>query len=390
MLIGCSLSARAQYSVIYSFKGGSDGLLPWGTLTIDQAGNLYGTTQYGGFPGPCYSGCGTIFEISPGGQETILHSFTGGRDGYDPIVGLTQTAPGNYYGATASGGLPPAGMGFGVIFGLNNGIERVIYTFKGKDGWAPDAVQPQPDGSLIGTAANGGMLSGVCTVYGCGTVFRIDATGNETTLYTFRGGADGGVPTGGVFEDADGNLYGTAAEGGSDLSGCGGFGCGVFYRINPLGNEAVLFNFGEGDGNPVGPLVADADGNLYGTTLQGNGVVFKLNLQGEGGVLYAFQGHSDGAAPGRGGLIRDAAGNLYGVTSFDGTNDNGTIFKVTPSGQETVLYRFGGGADGSEPVGGLVAFGGYLYGTTSIGGISSTDCFGGLGCGVVFKLKLPD
>jgi uncharacterized repeat protein (TIGR03803 family) len=202
-------------------------------------------------------------------------------------------------------------------------------------------------------------------------------------LYSFTGGTDGAGPLsrGGLVRDASGNLYGTTYQGG-DLSCGGGYGCGVIFKVDPHGNETVLHSFTYSEGiYPIGGLVRDRAGNLYGTTsIYGpgnNGTVFKLDTSGNLTVLYAFTGGSDGGFP-EPTLTRDAAGNLYGTTASGGSGLNGVVFVVNEQGQETVLHTFDG-TDGSDPTEPLLRdANGNLYGTTSAGGSSNA--------GTVFKL----
>ena len=203
-------------------------------------------------------------------------------------------------------------------------------------------------------------------------MFKLDPAGKETVLYAFTGGTDGNSPASGLVRDAEGNLYGTTT-GGGNLSTCGGAGCGVVYELDPNGNETVLYSFSGPDGADLGgDLLRDDAGNLYGTTYSGGtsnaGVVFKVDPTGHETVLYSFTGGADGANP-FAGVVQDNAGNLYSTTFRGGTSGNGVVFKVDPTGHETVLHSFTGGADGGGP---LLTCGsgpqGNLYGTTFFGG----------------------
>jgi uncharacterized repeat protein (TIGR03803 family) len=209
-----------------------------------------------------------------------------------------------------------------------------------------------------------------------------------TLLYTFTGGADGGDPIGGLIMDAQGNLYGTTAEGGNlaCLQGCG-----TVFKLDTRGNETVLYSFigTGGDGYfPSATLVQDVQGNLYGTTQVGGaygyGTVFKVNPSGSETVLYSFSGAGDGGDPNFAGLVTDNQGNLYGTTYFGGTYGYGTVFKLDSTDVETVLSSFTGvGGDGAGPSGGLVRDAqGNLYGTTESGGANG----GTFGYGTVFKV----
>jgi uncharacterized repeat protein (TIGR03803 family) len=205
-------------------------------------------------------------------------------------------------------------------------------------------------------------------------------------LYTFVGGTDGGEPVAGLTRDGAGNLYGTASLGG--ISDECGLGCGVIFKLDTTGTETVLYTFaGMSDGGvPTAGLVRDAAGNLYGTTeYRGTsdwGVVFKLDPTGRESVLHSFSGGQDGATPidfGR--LVLDSAGNLYGTAYQGGLGCKlfpcgGVVFKLPSTGKEIVLHTFRG-ADGFNPYAGLfLDRAGNLYGTTA---------YGGVGYGVVFK-----
>jgi len=206
-----------------------------------------------------------------------------------------------------------------------------------------------------------------------------------TLLYTFTSGADGGDPIGGLIMDPQGNLYGTTAEGGNPACP---HGCGTVFKLDPAGHETVLYSFAGMDGEyPRASLLRDAQGNLYGTTASGGaagwGTVFKVDPSGTETVLYSFTGAGDGGSPGLGALIMDAQGNLYGTTQAGGACC-GTVFKVDVTGSESVLYSFTGtGGDGTLPTGGLVRdAAGNLYGTTEGGG----QYGGPYGYGTVFKI----
>jgi uncharacterized repeat protein (TIGR03803 family) len=387
-LIIATAAAQAQtYTVLYSFTGGADGANPEAGLIRDAAGNLYGTTQYGGNTvGPCGSfGCGVVFKLDNKNNETVLHRFTAGTDGENPEAGLVRDADGNLYGTAFFGGdmARCGGSGCGVLFKLDpTGKRTVLHTFTG----GADGAHPLGDlildgtGNLYGTTSLGGMTSGRAT--NDGVVFKIDKSGNETVLYTFpAGGAEGASPHAGVIPDAAGNWYGTTILGGT--AGCIGGGCGTVFKLDRNNKETVLHSFRETDGKgPDAPLIRDAAGNLYGTTGVGGaydaGTVFILDKTGKETVLYTFTGGVDGLIPTQG-VVRDAAGNLYGTTCCGGTFNWGTVYKVDKTGNETVLYNFTGGTDGASPFGGVILDAdGNLYGTTAGGGTSIY--------GVVFKL----
>jgi uncharacterized repeat protein (TIGR03803 family) len=376
--------------VLYAFTGGADGSLttPRAGVIRDSAGNLYGTTS--GFACPkCTDAPGAVFKVDATGNETTLYTFTCGSDGCTPLGALVRDSAGNLYGTTYSG----------TVFKVDTaGNETTLHTFNGMDGkWPQSRLLLDSKGNLYGTAAYGGD-SDCNPPQGCGTVFKLDAAGNFTLLHTFGGGQDGEVPMSGLVQDAKGNLYGTTAYGGG--SGCNG-GCGTVFKIDGNGKETVFYSFaggGEGFG-PLGDLVQDRHGNLYGTTPNGGagsgcydgcGTIFRVNKHGEGTVLYSFLGGADGEAP-IAGLFRDAAGNFYGTTIHGGNGKCylgcGTVFRLDRHGKETVLYPFSGRKDGRAPEAVLVQDAkGNLYGTAGNGGDLKCDPNYGTGCGVVFEI----
>jgi uncharacterized repeat protein (TIGR03803 family) len=343
-----------------------------------------------------------VFKLGTTGQETVLYAFTGGTDGGNSYVGVVLDAAGNLYGTTNDGG-PGGASGYGVVFKVDTASQySAVYTFLPPlDGANPEAgVIRDAAGNLYGTASSGGAGN-------AGVVYKVHVTGQgtkgqETVLYAFTGGADGGYPQAGLIADAVGNLYGTAEEGG-DLSCNAPYGCGVVFKLAPPAQpggawtETVLYNFtGAPDGAyPIAGVIMDSAGNLYGTTINGGtsgaGAVFKLAppAQPDGAwteaVLYSFSG-PDGAYP-RSGVIMDSANNIYGTT-FEGGGSGcgvygcGAVYKLDPSGNETVLHGFTFGVDGGFPIGGLIFdSAGSLYGTTWSGGPPSLDY-----PGVVYKI----
>jgi uncharacterized repeat protein (TIGR03803 family) len=362
--LGCGvvykLDTAGNETVLYSFTGGADGSEPSAGVIRDSAGNLYGTTGIGG------TGAGVVYMLDTAGQETVLYSFTGGADGSSPYAGVIRDSEGNLYGTTPNGG-----AGYGVVFKLDTaGQETVLHAFTGRaDGSYPyNGVIRDSAGNLYGTTRYGGTAVGY---NGYGVVFKLDTAGQETVLYTFMGGADGGVPYAGVIRDSAGNLYGTTYEFGDlSASACFGYGCGVVYKLDTSRNETVLYSFtGGADGaNPAAGVIRDEAGNLYGTTNVGTlanlGAVYKLNTTGQETVLYGFLSPPDGSGPSA--VIRDEAGNLYGTTFGGGTYDAGVVFKLD-AGQETVLYAFNM-ANGWLPNSVIRDPAGNFYGTTENGG----------------------
>ncbi|MGB6386424.1 MAG: choice-of-anchor tandem repeat GloVer-containing protein [Terriglobales bacterium] len=376
-------SSLAQtYTVLYSFTGGTDGALPEGGVVLDSHGNLYGTST-----GATQGGLeGSVFKLNPKGKFTLLHSFgTGGADGAEPF-NLVRDSAGNLYGTTLYGGSSSAGTVFKLDTKKNF---SVLYNFNSEfpgDSYGPSGpLLLDSAGNLYGAWGGG---SGKCQAgpdNTCGVVFKLDPSGSETVLHAFSRPKYGEYPEEGLVMDAAGNLYGTTTGGGHG-------GAGTVFKLDPAGDETVLHTFtGKPDGSePWAGLIKDSAGNLYGTTIfggQGNcqerpcGVVFKVDTNGNETVLYRFTGGADGGLPAAG-LVMDSAGNLYGTTTYI----FGNVFKLDPAGDLTVLHTFTGGTDGNNPVGAGLTLdsAGNLYGTTITGG-NLADCDGD-GCGVVFKI----
>jgi uncharacterized repeat protein (TIGR03803 family) len=308
----------------------------------------------------------------------VIDSFKGGKDGANPQAGLITDAAGNFYGTTS--GAEDGESDHGTVFKIApDGTETVLYRFTGgEDGGYPLAgLVADGAGNLYGTTSEGGRV-GCLYGTGCGSVFKLTPNGTETVLHNFKGRKDGAYPYAGLVADAAGNLYGTTAGGGKS-------GSGTIFKIAPDGKETVLHRFSGADGgNPKGALFIDVAGNLYGTTDVGgtanHGTVFRLSPDGTETVLYSFKDHTGGSYPDSN-LIADDAGNLYGTASYGGANQAGTVFRLAPDSTYTVLYNFTGGADGAEPDAGLIADGaGSLYGTTKYGGTMNV--------GTVFKLAV--
>jgi len=396
----------ASFKTIYNFAGGNDGEDPWAGVTAVK-GKLYGTTVAGGAQDD-----GTVFSLDPGtGEETVLHSFCSQEnctDGASPEAGLIAEN-GILYGTTElGGGTGCGGNGCGTIFSIDptTGTEKVLYTFCSRanctDGQYPVADLIDVNATLYGTTMLGGIVS--CLGFGCGTVFSLDpATGTEKVIYTFCSRAnctDGGTPIANLI-DVNGTLYGTTIQGGANCHGRYQVGCGTVFSLDPdTGAEAVLYSFcsrancADGAG-PFAGLIP-LKGKLYGTTWEGgeneHGTVFSLApATGKEKVVYDFceeQGDLR-ACPGGEvpyGWLIYSDGILYGTTYLGGIALNsfnpgtgGTVFALDPSsGTETLLHSFGGGADGANPIAGLLDVKGTVWGTTQSGGAH--------GYGTIFSL----
>jgi uncharacterized repeat protein (TIGR03803 family) len=428
--------AAGQETVLYSFTGQADGGEPVGQLVPGPRGVLYGTTATGGTGTDCQGGCGTVFELAPPiapGQpwtEKTLYSFRAVFDGWSP-QGVVSDGSGALYGTTSYGGsisnaclVIDGPSGCGTVFKLAPPLipggkwrEIIIHRFSNRngDGDLPSGgLLIDASGALYGMAESGGVSNNSC--FGCGIVYKLtppaapNGTWTEQILYSFLGGADGTSPSGGLVADATGALYGTT--GGHTVDNAG-----TVFKLIPPAEEGggwtkqILYSFsGLSDGGtPLGGVVFDASGALYGTTRDGGlhtcessiiscGLVFKLTppaVDGEAWteeVLHAFAGgNNDGANPSTGVTI-GTNGSVYGTTPtgagsgcFFGTGC-GTVYQLTPPANgagnwiEGILYVFSGGDDGGEPSSSLTpAPNSAFYGVTSSGG--------GFGQGTVYKLK---
>jgi uncharacterized repeat protein (TIGR03803 family) len=322
------------------------------------------------------SGDGTVFKLTTSGDEKILHSFIK-AEGKAPVDALILDDAGNLYGTTEDGGV--AG---GTVFELSKGGKLApLHRFgqggieDGADPWS--GLVRDADGNLYGTTAYGGGNGGL------GTVYKVDPLGNETLLYAFGVPPDGSSPLGSLLRDAAGNLYGTTGSGGAFCGLC----AGTVFKVDPEGKEKVLYSFTGGidGGGPLANLITDGEGNLYSTTYQGgmfsDGTIFKLDRVGTLTVLYAFGSIADDGMNPRSGIIRDEQGNFYGTTYLGGDHGVGTVYKLDASGVITILHSFTFGRDGAAPFGGLIRDEkGNLYGTTTEGGDPVCNC------GVVFEI----
>ncbi len=387
-----SLPAEAQtFTPLHGFSGMPDGATPIGGLAMDAAGNLYGTTQYGG----AY-GWGMVFKLVHTGGSWIMHPlysfpsiYSGRNDGAEPYAGVTIGPDGNLYGTTYFGS---GSASFGTVFKLSPPAsvckstlcpwtETILYRFTGgSDGDAPvGTVVFDSAGNLYGTTEAGGASSCFSGV-GCGVVFKLTRSGSswtETVLHTFLDSPDGSNPGGALVFDQAGNLYGTTANGGTGSSG-------TVFQLTPSGSgwtENVIY-----EGGASGGVIIDNAGNLYGDTAfapTGDGTVFELTPSGGQWtytLLYSLTSGISGIAGPFGPPAMDTSGNLYGMTVEGGDTYGagpceygcGTVFKLTPSAGTWVyslIYDFTGGTDGANPTDGLILDrNGNLYGTASAAG----------------------
>jgi hypothetical protein len=436
-VLASAASAQWNEQVLYSFQGGTDGAEPSGGVIMDKAGNLYGTTAWGGASN-CVpvSACGTVFELSPptgkGGAwtETVLHVFKGSPygDGAAPGGGVIMDEAGNLYGITAYGG-----TGSCLLFGIAGGCgtvyelsppaksgepwtETLLYSFQGgSDGYfATGPLTFDKNGNLYGATVLGGGQGPTCvTSYGdsCGTIFELSppkTEGGEWTekvLHAFTGGADGSFPNGGLIFNGEGVLYGTTAAGGNQKGDCNeSGGCGSVFRLIPEEDgkawiEEILLRFNIQNGkDPGAGVILDKRGNLYGTFYSGGaylaGGVFELAKPDQQThswtekVLHSFSG--DNYFP-TGALLIDPSGNLYGTDQgTEKEGEQGVVFELEPpadggtSWQQITLYTFKDPPDGFDPMANLLPDGhGHLY-TTTVGGGTGQACQ--LGCGTVVEL----
>ena len=415
--LAAGVAAHAQtYTVIHNF-GGSDGVAPFSGLTIDTAGNLYGTTQYGGS-----QNLGTVFKLAHKNGSwvlTPLYAFQGGNDSAWPAARVVFGPDGTLYGTTAggSGNSCSGDNGCGTVFNLRPQasfcvsalcpwVETVLYRFGG----VPDGQIPaigdlafDRDGNIYGTTRGGGTDN-------YGTVFKLTHSNggwSESLLYSFTGGSDGAYPTGVIFGQ-DGNLYGTTTQGGTVFEGY--LGAGLIFKLTPSGSgwtESVVYMFDLDDVNgelPSAGLTLDAQGNLWGTAYAGGdggcqseddnyigcGTVFRWPAFGDGLLaIYSWGIHlmlplSGPQSP----VTFDSAGNIYSTTLALGGHLQGNIFRLS-AGQYayTSLHDLNGTTDGAGPIGAVVLDrNGNIYGTAAAGGSSSTCEING-GCGVVWEVS---
>jgi len=378
LALSAALATAAQAAsttIIYSFGSGADGAYADTDLVRDASSNLYGTTVKGGT-----HASGTVWQLHPNRDgswtHTVLFNFTGGADGSEPYKGVTLDAAGNLYGTAVTGGSGPCEGGCGVVYTLaSNGgtwTQSVIHSFSGADGQGPgSAVTLDDHGNVFGTTPTGGTN-------GFGNIYELkrSKTGawKFVELHPFSG-PDGAGGSAGRLLFTGKAFYGANTAGGEGDAG------NIFElkRSHGAWKYSVLYSFpgAPGAGFPYGGLMRDARGSLFGTTYYdgeyGLGGVYELaqkHGKWRGQVLYDFPGDPDGAAP-ISSLAMDSAGTLYGTTSAGGADD-GTIFSLAPKGKgwkERVLHAFTDTPDGEYPYTGMIADGaGHFFGATAFGG----------------------
>lgn len=358
--LGLAGAAAAQtgFTVLHSFAGGAADGSFPSAALVQASDGNFYGTTPSGGPG----NMGTVYRMTPSGAVTILHTFAG-PEGLDPLAPLLVGPDGNFYGTTALGG-PGLFNGNGVVFRITpTGAYTVLHFFNGTDGKSPQAgLAPGKDGNFYGTTSAGGAS-------GAGTVFRITPAGTLTTLHSFSG-PDGSMPLGKLVMPPDVNFYGTTSGGGAANGG-------TVFRISMSGTFTLLhsFTFTPSDGNtPRGALALGRDLNLYGTLEFGGansaGAAFRISMSGQYTLLHSFSA-PEGANP-LAGLLLANDGKFYGTNSVGGANNNGTIFSMTPRGVVNVVRSLKASTDGGFPDAELIqANDQRIYGTCSSGGAFS-------------------
>lgn len=352
------ISMAGAYMVLHSFSSATEGAAPKSAVVKGADGNLYGTTSTGGA-----NGWGTAYKITTAGVLTPLAQFDGSSMGNVPYESLIKGSDSAYYGTTSTAGA----FGAGTIFKICGGVTTVLHAFnKSVDGGVPKGSLLQAsDGNFYGMTQEGGPKT-------YGTIFKITLAGNFTVMHAFNSPTEGGNAQGSLIQGKDGNLYGMTNAGGSS-------GGGTIFKMSLTGTFTVLHQFVSAtDGaNPEGSLVQASDRFFYGVT-NNNAKVFKIDSIGTFTVIHTFSGNTEGSNP-VGNLIQGTDGKLYGTASYGGSSGAGTIYSVTTTGTLKVLRQLNGTADGKTPKGSLLqANDGNFYGMTSAGGSNNM--------GTLFKL----
>jgi hypothetical protein len=425
--------------VLYSFQGGSDGSTPAGGVVFDSAGNLYGANSQGGSgcPSGCGTVFELSPPKQKGGAwtETTIYEFkgfNGSNDGFTPAGGLIIDQQGNLYGTTGYGGTGSCTLlggraGCGIVYELSpptreggRWVYRILYSFRGgKDGYFPQGdLGFDTKGNIYGATQFGGGKETTCNIlFGgqCGTVFELSpptqkgGKWTEKVLHHFAGGtkgeksSDGAEPNGGLVLDSAGAVYGTTYYGGNNSGACvGGIGCGTVFKLEPpkikgeAWKEQVVFRLSGSDGaNPMAGVILSETGDLYGGAqggTTGGGVAFQLVAAGDGiwreAAVYEFRSNTYGYNPSI--SLFASSGDLYGTTFAFSDSGSGSVFRLGPPRKGkpwpiTFLYEFTGPPDGISPWSSLVRdASGHIYGATQSGG--SGKCGAG-GCGMAFEIE---
>ena len=376
LAIATATAAHGQtFSVLYNFgthAGDPSNPVYTGLLAQGRDGNLYSTTPNGG---STYPPAGTMFRITPTGTLTVPYNFNYTSGGTQPESGLTLGTDGDFYGTSYGGGA----FSLGTVFKTTaSGALTPLYNFGTCKYPCGEGVHPNAppvegrDGNFYGTTAY--------TIDGSndGVIYKITPTGTYTTLHRFTA-TTGYNPQAPLILGADGNFYGTTTLGGKNVSSyCVNnayYTCGTVFKMTPSGTVTFLHEFDKTDGaGPLAPVVQGTDGNFYGTTSRGgdangDGVIFKLTPSGQFTLLHTFNGTTDGKQP-SGGLVEATDGNFYGATTIGGSKNYGTIYKITAAGAFSVVYNFDNTTGATPQVTLFQHTNGDLYGDAYGGGKS--------------------
>ncbi|WP_158267521.1 choice-of-anchor tandem repeat GloVer-containing protein [Adhaeribacter arboris] len=358
------ISSAGVFTVIKNFDFRATGGGPYGNLTLENDGNFYGITFYGGFYGD-----GTIFKVTPTGELMVIRHLRNNEDGANSFGSFYKNNDGYLYGMTSAGGTT---FGKGTIFKVNlAGAYTVLARLPDstKDTYPQATLIQAKDGFYYGTTQFGGT-------YSSGTIFKLCTDGSYRTFFSFESKTTGGGPLSSVIQDKEGNFYGTTASGGQN-------GWGTIYKLSQSGRLTVLHHFNtENTGYNPRSLIQASDGNYYGMTnrggVKGFGIIYKITSVGMFSIVRNLES-ADGTYP-EGNLIQGKDGNLYGLASGGGNYEAGTIFKVSLTGSFTVLRHLNKSLDGGQPLGSLLqATDGNLYGMTENGGKNNR--------GTIFKIN---
>ncbi len=380
LMTPCLEAGLITFTNLISFNG-TNGANPVPALVQGMDGNFYGTTLNGGT-----NSDGAIFGISADGSFfTNFYNFSGGTNGAAPASALILGTDGNFYGTTSSGGV----SNWGTVFQIStNGAYNQLAQLAGTNGANPAVALLQgPDGSFYGATKYGGPFPNTTQGgAGYGTIFQVTTNGTLATPVLFN--STNGANAAALVRGNDGNFYGTTAWGGNINSFRLGF--GTIFRLSPDGTFTNLYKFtgGNDGGFPDASLVLGSDGNFYGCTTSGGsnqiGTVFRITPDGQFKSLYSFPNSNTGSYP-YAALVQGSDGNFYGTTYIGGSNQLGSVFQITPNGSLTQLISFtgtGGSYPGANPQGSLVqGTDGNFYGVTYAGGTYNN--------GTVFRLSVP-